>query len=223
VAVLLLVESSGRDTPGSRPTSADADANASPQPKRTVIQRTPSLTVYGYETADGDRVREWENARGEIVARRLSRPAPAACDYLRALGLAPGEYGHEDGFPPFVCGTPYQEMGTSADPHGLGPKNALAYHVSGERVRVQDMKLVLNIHQRHEAKQAHATFLRAAQMLTEQALRTPLPKAGERAMLAGQSWKGQASGATLTLTRTNWPTGKGYDLIYVVHPKGEVP
>jgi hypothetical protein len=37
---------------------------------------------------------------------------------------------------------------------------------------------VLNVNQRHEAKQAHQALVRAAKALTQQALNSPLPKTG---------------------------------------------
>jgi hypothetical protein len=71
---------------------------------------------------------------------------------------------------------------------------------------------------RHDAKQAHQALAQAAKRLTQEALRTPLPKAAEQAMAAGKPWRGTLKAATLELVREDWPTGKGYTLNFVVRP-----
>lgn len=85
------------------------------------------------------------------------------------------------------------------------------------------MLLKLNVNQRHEAKQAHQEFLRAAKQLTQEALNTPLPKAADQAIAAGKPWRGTAKAAQRELTRDNWPTGKGYDLKFLIRPAGQTP
>ena len=51
-----------------------------------------------------------------------------------------------------------------------------------------------------------------------QAFKTPLPKAAEQAIVAGKPWQGVVKAATLELTRDDWPTGKGYELHFLVRP-----
>jgi hypothetical protein len=177
------------------------------------------MIVYAYETAQGETVKEYENAYGTVLERRIYRPAPAACAYVQSLGLTTGGYWREASHSLFGCSSPYKEFGSVADPDGL--KNTLAYYVSGDAEQIQEMKLVLNVNQRHEAKQAHQELLRAAQVLTQQALHTPLPKAVARAVVAGKPWRGAAKDATIEITRFNGPTGEGYDLNFLVRPTGQ--
>jgi hypothetical protein len=85
------------------------------------------------------------------------------------------------------------------------------------------MKLVLNVYHRnvnprHEAKQAHQPLGQAAKRLTQEALHTPLPKTAAQAITAGKPWQGTVKAATLELTRDEWPTGKGYELHFLVRP-----
>lgn len=101
---------------------------------------------------------------------------------------------------------------------GLGLTNNLAYYVDGDAERIHLMYFVLNVNQRHEAKQAHQALVRAAKALTQQAINTPLPKTAEQAITVGKPWKGTVKAATLDLTRDDWTTGKGYELKFRVRP-----
>jgi hypothetical protein len=191
--------------------------------QRTLIRSVPAGNVYSYENAAGETVEETENRQGKLISRRFYRPALPACAYLRGVGLGTDRYWRDDGERLFHCLSPYKELGTVAGPLGLGLKNNLAYYVNGDAERIHQMELVLNVNQRHEAKQAHQDLVRAAKVLTQQALNTPLPKAAEQAIAAGKPWRGTVKAATLDLTRDDWPTGKGYELHFLVRPAGQTP
>jgi hypothetical protein len=191
---------------------------AAEPPKRTLIRSVPAGNVYAYENAASETVEEMENRHGKLINRRFYRPALQACAYLRSIGLGTDRYWRDDGEPLFHCLSSYQELGTVAEPMGLGLKNHLAYYVDGDAERSHQMKLVLNVNQRHEAKPAHQALMRAAKALTQQALNTPLPKTAEQAITVGKPWRDTVKAATLELTRDNWPTGKGYELHFLVRP-----
>lgn len=197
--------------------------NVTSPPNRTLIRSVPAGNVYSYENAAGETVEETENRQGKLINRRFYRPAPPACAYLRSVGLSTDHYWRDDGERLFHCLSSYKELGTVAEPLGLGQKNNLAYYVDGDAERIHQMMLVLNVNQRHEAKQAHQEFLRVAKTLTQQALNTPLPKATEQAITAGKPWQGTVKVATLELTRDDWPTGKGYELKLLVRLAGQTP
>jgi hypothetical protein len=218
IGVMILVQTQRSQPPPSMPATA---AKASSPPPRTVIERTPDRIVYAYETAQGETVKEYEDASGTVIERRIYRPAPAACAYVQSLGLKTEGYWREESHPLFGCSSPYKEVGIVADPDGLGLKNNLAYYVSGDAEQIHEMRLVLNVNQRREAKQAHQELLRAAQVLTQQALNTPLPKAVERAVVAGKPWQGAIKDATIEIIRFNGLTGEGYDLKFLVRPTGQ--
>ena len=218
IGVMILVQTQRSQLQPSMPATA---AKASSAPTRTVIERTPRMIVYAYETAQGETVKEYENASGTVIERRIYRPAPAACAYMQSLGLKTEGYWREESHPLFGCSSPYKEVGIVADPDGLGLKNNLAYYVSGDAEQMREMRLVLNVNQRHEAKQAHQELLRAAQVLTQQALNTPLPRAVGRAVVAGKPWQGAIKDASIEITRFNGPTGEGYDLKFLVRPAGQ--
>jgi hypothetical protein len=218
IGVMILVQTQRSQPPPSMPATA---AKASSPLTRTVIERTPGMIVYAYETAQGETVKEYENAPGTVVERRIYRPAPAACAYVQSLGLKTEGYWREESHPLFSCSSPYKEVGIVADPDGLGLKNNLAYYVSGDAEQMHEMRLVLNVNQRREAKQAHQELLRTAQVLTQQALNRPLPKAVERALVAGKPWQGAIKDATIEIIRFNGPTGEGYDLKFLVRPTGQ--
>jgi Family of unknown function (DUF6030) len=191
--------------------------------KRTLVRSVPAGNIYEYENTAGETVEELENRQGKLIYRRFYRPAPPACAYLHSVGLNTGRYWRDDGDRIFNCLSPMTQLGTAAEPYGLGLKNNLAYYVEGDAERIHQMLLKLNVNQRQEAKQAHQELLRAARVLTQQALNTPLPRAAAQAILAGKPWRGTLKAATLELTRHDWPTGKGYDLKFLVHPAGQTP
>jgi hypothetical protein len=191
-------------------------------PQRTLIRSVPAGKVYAYENAVGETVEETENRQGKLISRRFYRPAPPACAYLDSLGLKTGRYWREDGDAIFHCLSPYKDLGTVTDPLGLPVKNNLAYHVDGDTERIHKMQLVLNVYHNvkpgHEATQAHQALLQAAKRLIQGALRMPLLKAAEQAIAAGYPWRGTTKTAALELTRDEWPTGKGYELHFLVRP-----
>jgi hypothetical protein len=201
---------------------------AAEPPPRTLIRSTPGgYKVYSYENAVGETVEEMENPLGKLISRRFYRQAPPACAYLRSLGLRTDRYWRDNGERLFHCLSPYKDLGMVADSLGLGQKNNLAYYVDGDAEHVHQMKLVLNVYhgvkQRHEAKQAHQVLVQAAKRLTQETLHTPLPKAAEQAIAAGKPWRGTVKAATLDLTRDDWPTGKRYELGFLIRPAGQTP
>jgi hypothetical protein len=135
-------------------------------PTRTLIRSAPAVNVYAYENAAGETVEETENRQGQLINRRFYRPALPACAYLNGVGLGTGRYWRDDGEPFFHCLSPMTELGTAAEPHGVGLKNNLAYYVDGDAERAHDLLLKLNVNQRQEAKPAQQALVRAAKALT---------------------------------------------------------
>jgi hypothetical protein len=197
-------------------------------PQRTLIRSVPAGNVYSYENTAGETVEETENRQGKLILRRFYRPAPPACAYLQSVGLGTHRYWRDDGERLFHCLSPYKNLGTVADRLGLGQKNNLAYYVDGDAERIDQMMLVLNVYHhnvkpRSGAKQAHQPLVQAAKRLTQEALHMPLLTAAEQAMMAGKPWQGALKAATLELTRDDWPSGKGYELHFLVRPAGQTP
>jgi hypothetical protein len=218
IIVLLVIGGGGMLWMRTSPTPTTASA-----PQRTIVKTVPAGTVYAHENAAGETVEEMENRQGQLIARRFYRPAPPACGHLRSVGLGTDRYWRDDGERRFHCLSPLTPLGSAAEPHGLGLKNNLAYYVDGDAARAHAMLLKLNVNQRQEAKQAHQALVRAAKALTQQALNLPLPKAAEQAITAGKPWRSTLKAATLELAREDWPTGKGYDLKFLVRPAGPIP
>jgi hypothetical protein len=209
------------------PTSPNLTTSTTP-PTRMLIRSAPAGNVYAYENAAGETVEETENRQGKLINRRFYRPAPPACAYLRSLGLTTNRYWRDDNEQVFHCLSSYKELGTVADPLALSSKNNLAYYVDGDAERIHQMKLVLNVYHhnvksRHGATQAHQPLGQAAKRLTQEALKTPLPKPAEQAIAAGKSWQGTVKAATLELTRDEWPSGKGYGLHFLIRLPGRTP
>jgi hypothetical protein len=155
VAVVLLVIGGG----GMLLIRTSSTPTAASTLKRTIVKMAPAGTVYAYENAAGETVEEMESQHGQLIYRRFYRPAPPACAYLHGSGLGTGRYWRDDGERLFHCLSPMTELGTAAEPYGLGLKNNLAYYVDGEAERIHQMLLKLNVNQRHEAKQAHQELL----------------------------------------------------------------
>jgi hypothetical protein len=185
---------------------------------RTLIRSVPAGNIYSYENAAGEAVEEIETRQGKLINRRFYRPTPPACAYVRSVGLETQCYWRDKGEPLFTCLSPLTQLGSVADPLVFGLKNNLAYYVDGDAERIHRMMLTLNVNQRHEAKQAHQVLVRAAKVLTQRALNTPLPQTAEQAIVAGKPWRGTVKAVTLELTRDDWSTGKGCDLKFLVRP-----
>lgn len=143
------------------------------------------------------------------MAGSLNLEPPKACDYLSGSGLPTRGYKNPDGIG-YHCSSPYKELGPGS------PKNNIAYYAEGDSKQVKKLKLVLNVNNRQTAKQAHSELATSAENLAKKALNAPLPDEVKKAILDGRNGTWKVGKSSLQLTRIDWPTGKGYDLKFVI-------
>src|SRR5215203_5627210 len=146
-------------------------------------------------------------AQAATVAPGLSKLKPIiACNLLRDTGLG-GRNWRNDYDDVYGCSSPYKDIGS-----GYPLTNNLAYYVDGKAKTVSQLKLVLNINVRAQAQSAHTELLRAADLLTKKALGAELPSSIRTAITVGKSASAKVVGASVKVTRLNWPTGRGYEI-----------
>lgn len=114
----------------------------------------------------------------------------------------------------FGCSSPYRELNA-----GSALANNLAYYVDGDAQTATQLKLVLNVNQAQQSKEAHAALLSSSQDLTQKSLGFALPKDVSSAILSGKAGKWTVSKAELELKRDDFPTGKGYELHFLIKKK----
>ena len=133
-----------------------------------------------------------------------------ACGFMSAMGMATRGYKNPDNMG-YFCSSPYKELGS-----GFPLANNIAYYAEGDAKKVTKLKLVLNVNSKQEAKQAHTEMANSAGILLKKALNTALPQEAKDAILAGGNGKWKIGNANVSVTRIDWPTGKGYDIKFIV-------
>ena len=133
-----------------------------------------------------------------------------ACNLLWEAGLV-GRSWRNDYDDVYGFSSPYKYIGS-----GYPLANNLAYYVDGKANSVSQLKLVLNVNVRAQAKSAHAELLEAADLLTQKALGAKLPDTIRDALTAGKAASTKVAGTSLQVIRLNWPTGKGYEIKFII-------
>ena len=152
---------------------------------------------------------------GVAIAGIKEIKSSIACEYLANIGLSTrGWKNYYDN----VCGcsSPYKELGSSGPAWAPALKNNLAYYVEGAATTVSELKLVINVNNRAEAKKAHAELLKAAEVLVKKSFNKPLPANIRDAIIKGKSVSSRIGDATVEIVRDDWTTGKGYSIKFVI-------
>ncbi|MFC1825463.1 hypothetical protein ACFL9T_22345 [Thermodesulfobacteriota bacterium] len=149
-------------------------------------------------------------AAGDVTAAMKDIKPSVACNYLVSIGLSTrGWKNYYDDV--YGCSSPYKEFGT-----GYPLKNNLAYYVEGTATAVRQLKLVVNVNNRDEAKKAHAELLKAAEVLFKKSLNKPLSDSIHNTITNGKNMSSKIGGAAVEIVRENWPTGKGYEIKVII-------
>jgi hypothetical protein len=90
--------------------------------------------------------------------------------------------------------------------------NNIAYYVDGTSSTVTSLRLVLNVNNKANAVSAHEALQRYSEALIRHSLNSSLPKTIKESIKEGHSAQVDVKGATVEVTRDDWPTGKGYEL-----------
>ncbi|MFP2908567.1 hypothetical protein ACLESD_26645 [Pyxidicoccus sp. 3LFB2] len=125
--------------------------------------------------------------------------------------MRPGSYKHlaDD---EYTCFTPYKVLGND----GPGLANNIAYYVDGNSKRARQLKLVLNVNDRANAKSALSELRKSAEALTAKALGASTPSEVSSALVSGKAGTWTVHATRIEVRRDDWPTGKGYSIHYVL-------
>ena len=111
----------------------------------------------------------------------------------------------------YGCSSAYKDIGS-----GDVLANNIAYYVSGNQTTATELKLVLNVNVKAKAKDAHGEFLKIAQALYLKATGKKLEDKLVEAITNGSSSEVEAKSYTTKLVRSDWPTGRGYELKFII-------
>jgi hypothetical protein len=110
-----------------------------------------------------------------------------------------------------------QEFGCTSDPKQIGTgsplANNLTYYAEGNSSSAaKQVKLVLNVNNRASAALAHEELSKAAAALSPKATGATLPQPVVDAIKSGARASQRVGTATVEVAKSEWPTGKGYDV-----------
>lgn len=112
----------------------------------------------------------------------------------------------------YYCSSPYKDIGQS----DLRAANNLAYYVTGGANVADTLKLVLNYNQPANATPATNQLVAASKTLSLKATGSDLPPSTLAALSAGRSAVEVSGEFQHEVKRDDWPTGRGYDVQYIV-------
>lgn len=146
-----------------------------------------------------------------VAAPGLPKIEPAvACKYLQEIGFGVNNWTSRDK-DVYGCSSPSKEL-SSQHPTA----NNLIYYVEGKADRVSRLKLVLNASWDPQEEGARGELMRAAILLTAQSLNRVLPITIQNAIIAIRSASAEEAGVSFEVLRLDWPTGKGYELQFII-------
>lgn len=111
-----------------------------------------------------------------------------------------GDYTHE-------CNSQYKELD-----NGKPMPNNIAYYVTGSNNSVSNAKLILNVNDKSKSKAVRAVLMKETEFLAERLGGITLPKGIKDAILTGSSANFQEKNLSLTVEKTDWPRGNGYEV-----------
>lgn len=143
-------------------------------------------------------------------------PAPAtACSTMSEMRMPPlspwKDYGYGMGF---GCNSSYLEIGSAR----TGLANNIAYYVDGDASRVSQVKLVLNVNQPAQEREAKGELLKTGQRLSEKVVGEALPEDIALALSSGSAASSSTESWRHEVKRSDWPTGKGYEIHLIIRP-----
>lgn len=147
------------------------------------------------------------------MVSNLWRNPHVACTLLSHIkGMETSGYKSDGGADTYFCCSPYNDIGERFPELA----NNIAYYVYGNASRVTLLKLVLNVNEPTKANEAQAVLMNYSDELTRKALGVPLPDEIKGDILQGYVGQWNLEGASLELKRDEWPTGRGYELHFII-------
>lgn len=139
-----------------------------------------------------------------------------AKDFLKDVGLPTGFYKKPlDGLDEWWATSSYLDLGEGVFP------NSISYYVHGDERAVTSLKLVLDVNEPEHANNALVKLAELAQLLFKKAFHEQCPKDIEASLLAGLENEVTFRTKTLTISREDWNTDKGYTIKLVAKNANE--
>ncbi len=157
---------------------------------------------------------ESEELGNMVLTTRTFHDAPITevCGYLTDRQMPTGTYKPDyAGAPTYFACSDYKELASDG-----ALKNNLAYYVYGPAERASQLKLVLNVNDEMSANIAHTALASGAEDLCHHALGSSLPRDVMHSIENGNSGEWTIGRLRVSLLRVEWPTGRGYELQFVI-------
>jgi hypothetical protein len=129
--------------------------------------------------------------------------------YLDGYGLNTGEWQKSWGSG-YYSSSPFKAIRTGS-PETDGTAY-LAYTIDGDLQNAEKLSLVLRVNNISAARTAHEEMLTAAVALGKKVLGGPLPEIISQAIIQGNNARARVGNTSITVIRTDWSTGTGYNL-----------
>lgn len=136
------------------------------------------------------------------MADLLVKTPDQACTQLNEIGLKTGGWNQE-----FGCFSSYKQIGS-----GSPLANNLAIYYEGNNSIITIAYLVLNINDKPTSMAAHKELLKAAEILIKKQAGTPFSKQLSDAITNGINASEKIGNAQVEVERSDWPTGRGYEV-----------
>lgn len=110
------------------------------------------------------------------------------------------------------CNSPMVEIGKT-----FPLSNDIAYYAEGTKNNVESLKILLNINNKDDSTKSLTEFLKNTDYLIYKATGgKTAPPSFINAAKVGASCNAKVGETMLELKRTDWPTGKGYDIKVII-------
>jgi hypothetical protein len=138
------------------------------------------------------------------------------CNLLKEKGLNTTKNWHEYKYSSqWGCNSAYQDIGAPETSYSL--PNNLAFYVLGNKSSVKKAYLVLNVNNQQDAKFGHQKLLESSEVLYSKIIGVKLPNEFVNAIRSGIAFKSIVGNSNIEIKRDNWPTGKGYELHFIIN------
>ena len=139
----------------------------------------------------------------------------SVCSLLSEYGLQTyKDWNYYDEYIGWGCNSGYKEIGVGSK---YSLHNNLAFYVEGNNSVVKKVYLVLNVNNKNDAKSGHKALLEASSSLHQKVAGKHIQKSIETAIKNGHSLKTNNETYNIEVKRDNWPTGKGYEIHFIIY------
>ncbi|EKP0276778.1 MULTISPECIES: hypothetical protein [Aeromonas] len=136
---------------------------------------------------------------------KLKHSIPTECYYLENSNLpTSGWINHNND--EYGCSSSYFDIGT-----GSPLPNNIAYYVEGDSKSAHSAKLVMNINNKKQEKEAKAAFTSTAKLLSRQVVKSSIPNEFWKSIENNKNKSIIIDDKKISVTSINWPNGNGYE------------